>query len=70
MKNGITIAIQGKKEDGKDFGYICRGDGGWFFTLHEEKEETLASLEEDEMDGPGDVSHSEAYNALEDFLDR
>lgn len=70
MKNGITIAIQGRTEKGKDFGYICHGNGGWFFTLHETKEETLASLEEDEMDGPGDVSHSEAYAALEDFLDR
>lgn len=56
--------FQGITEDGKKFGYISGNNGGWFFTWYDTKEETLASLEIDYVDGDGGISYNEALNAL------
>lgn len=55
---------QGDDEQGRKFGYICGDDGGWFFTHMPTLAETLDSLEEDEVDGDGGVSATEARRFL------
>lgn len=56
--------FQGYDDEGRKFGYIHGDGGGWFFTWMDTLDETLYSLEEDEVDGDGGISQSEAYQFL------
>lgn len=51
-------------EKGRAFGYIAGDDGGWFFTHMDTLDDTLYSLEEDEVDGNGGITPDEAYQFL------
>ena len=55
---------QGIDEQGRTFGYVCGEDGGWFFTHLETIDATIESLDEDNQDGDGEISRSEAAEFL------
>lgn len=55
---------QGIDEQGRKFGYIHGEEGGYFFTWMPTLAETLASLEEDEVDGDGGLVESVAAEEL------
>lgn len=59
---------QGVTADGRDFGYVCGDDGGWFFTWHDTLEETVDSLEIDEQDGDGGLDEEDVRDWLKDKL--
>ena len=44
---------QGITEDGRYFGYIAGDNGGYFYTHMDTLDDTLDSLEVDEVDGSG-----------------
>jgi len=60
---------QGQDDKGRTFGYV-RGDedGGFFFTWMPTLEATLASIEEDEIDGDGDLDAGDVEEFLEEYL--
>jgi hypothetical protein len=60
--------VQGETEDGAAFGYVHGEDGGYFFTWRPTLEATLASVEEDEVDGDGELDYSEVVEFLRDHL--
>lgn len=57
--------------DGEErrFGYICGDDGGWFFTWMDTLEETLDTIEIDEIDGDGGISYWQAMEFLEEAIE-
>lgn len=59
---------QGIDSQERDFGYVHGDDGGFFFTWMPTLDETLASVEEDEVDGDGDLSESEVVAFLREYL--
>ena len=61
----MTIDMnQGLDAQGRKFGYVCGDEGGYFFTWLPTLEETLASVEVDEVDGDGDLGESEVADFL------
>lgn len=59
---------QGDGEDGYPFGYVAGDDGGYFFTWLDTLDETLASVEADEVDGDSDLDESEVVEFLRGYL--
>lgn len=59
---------QGLGEDGRTFGYVAGDDGGYFFAWHDTPEETLASVEEDEVDGHGGLDEAAVVEFLREYL--
>jgi hypothetical protein len=60
--------VQGDDEQGRKFGYVCGDDGGFFFTWGDTLDATLASVEEDEVDGDGGLDAGEVVGFLRDYL--
>jgi hypothetical protein len=60
--------VQGETEDGAKFGYVHGEGGGFFFTWRDTLEATLASVEEDEMDGAGELSQEGVVEFLREYL--
>jgi hypothetical protein len=61
----MTIDMyQGRDEQDRKFGYVCGDEGGFFFTWMPTLEETLASVEEDEMDGDGGLDEADVVEFL------
>lgn len=59
---------QGDDAEGLPFGYVCGDDGGFFFTWRTSLSATLASVEEDAVDGDGGLDRSEVVAFLRDYL--
>jgi hypothetical protein len=59
---------QGKDAQGRTFGYVHGDDGGFFFTWMPTLDETINSVEVDEVDGDGDLSESEVVEFLASHL--
>ena len=55
---------QGRDEDNRKFGYAHGDDGGFFFTWMPTLDETLATVEVDEVDGDGGLTIEEATAAI------
>jgi hypothetical protein len=72
MTTQITKAqvdlVQGESEDNAKFGYVAGDDGGFFFTWRPTLNATLASVEEDEVDGDGGLEESEVVDFLREYL--
>lgn len=61
----MTIDMnQGVDEQGRKFGYVHGDDGGFFFTWMPTLEATLASVDEDDVDGDGGLDESEVVEFL------
>lgn len=61
----MTIDMnQGRDDMNRKFGYAHGEDGGFFFTWMPTLEETLASVEEDEVDGDGGLDRDEVVEFL------
>jgi len=65
MKN---IEWQGYTIDNIRFGYVAGTEGGWYFTEHLDARDTLDSLEIDEIDGDGGLTHEDARSTLSAYL--
>ena len=59
---------QGQAEDDRDFGYVAGDDGGFFFTWMDTLQDTLDSIDEDEVSGDGGLSYAEVRSFLESYL--
>lgn len=59
---------QGQDEQGRTFGYVAGDEGGYFFTWMPTLQETLASVEVDEVDGDGELDEAEVVDFLRDYL--
>lgn len=59
---------QGRGSDERAFGYVHGDDGGFFFTWHPTLEATLASVEEDEIDGDGGLDEGDVADFLREYL--
>lgn len=59
---------QGIDEQGRNFGYVCGDEGGYFFTHMDSLEATIASLDEDKMDGDGGLDIAEVEEFLREKL--
>jgi hypothetical protein len=66
-KSSIEL-VQGQDERGRDFGYVCGDEGGFFFTWMPTLAETVASVDEDSQDGDGCLTESVVKAALEAYL--
>lgn len=65
----MTIDMnQGRDEQNRKFGYVHGEGGGFFFTWMPTLEETLASVDEDGVDGDGGLSESEVVEFLREKL--
>lgn len=65
MKTQIKIDMnQGRDEQDRKFGYAHGDEGGFFFTWMPTLAETLATIEEDEVDGDGGLTIEEATEAI------
>lgn len=60
--------VQGEDEQGRKFGYVHGEDGGFFFAWKDTLDATIASVEEDEVDGDGELSESEVAELLREYL--
>jgi len=60
--------VQGQSGDGASFGYVHGEDGGFFFTWRPTLDATLASVEEDEVDGDGGLGESDVIEFLREYL--
>ena len=60
--------VQGEDDRGRKFGYVHGEDGGLFFTWNNTLDATIASIEEDEVDGDGDLDIDETAAFLRDYL--
>jgi hypothetical protein len=60
--------VQGEGEDGAPFGYVAGDDGGYFFTWRATLDATLASVDEDDVDGDGGLKKGEVVAFLRDYL--
>lgn len=56
------------KMEGRAFGYVAGDEGGFFFTWMDTLDATIASVEEDEMDGAGDLDAEEVADFLREYL--
>lgn len=69
MAIAATIDLhQGVDQHGRKFGYVSGDGGGYFFTWHKTLGETVASLEEDAVDGDGGLTEMEAALYLLDKI--
>jgi hypothetical protein len=71
MKETLCIElVNGHDAAGHPFGHIYHEgvSGGWFFTWGATPEETLASVEPDEVEGTGIYTQQEARRVLEEVL--
>jgi hypothetical protein len=59
---------QGEDDRGRPFGYVAGEDGGFFFTWLDTLDDTLTSVEEDEVDGSGGLDRDEVVEFLRDYL--
>ena len=59
---------QGINRDDREFGYVSGDGGGFFFDWMPTLEETLDSINEDEMDGDGGLDADEVRDFLETYL--
>lgn len=67
----MTIDMnQGIDDKGRKFGYVCGEDGGYFFTWMPTLEQTLKSVEADEVDGDGDLNETEVVEFLRQKIAR
>ncbi len=60
--------VQGKDAQDRDFGYVHGDDGGFFFTWMPTLEETVSSVDEDEVDGDGGLTGAEVRDFLRTHL--
>lgn len=60
--------VQGIGANGRRFGYVHGEDGGFFFTWMPTLEDTLESVEVDEVDGDGGLSRGDVVDFLESHL--
>jgi hypothetical protein len=60
--------FQGQDQHDREFGYVAGEDGGFFFTWMPTLEDTLDSIEEDVIDGDGELDKSEVRDFLESYL--
>mgnify|MGYP000732833911 CR=1 FL=1 len=63
-----TDLNQGTDAQGRTFGYVHGDDGGFFFTWMPTLDETVDSVEVDEVDGDGDLTESEVREWLREYL--
>lgn len=66
-KNQVDL-VQGEDEQGRKFGYVAGDDGGFFFTWMGNLSATIASVEEDDVDGDGGLDESDVAAFLEVYL--
>lgn len=66
-KNAVDL-VQGWGVSGERFGYVHGDNGGFFFTWKPTLEATLASVEEDEVDGAGGLDEDEVVEFLRQYL--
>lgn len=59
---------QGTNDDDRKFGYVCGDEGGFFFTHMPTLQETLDSIEVDEVDGDGGLDRDEVAEFLATYL--
>lgn len=59
---------QGINKDGRKFGYVHGTVGGFFFTWMPTLEETLATIEADEVDGDGDLTEADVAEFLSEKI--
>lgn len=62
--------VQGQDDKGRDFGYVCGDEGGFFFTWLATLDATVASVEEDAVDGDGGLDVDEVQEYLRRKLPR
>jgi hypothetical protein len=60
--------VQGETEGGATFGYVAGEGGGFFFTWRGSLDATLASVEEDDVDGDGGLDKAEVVDFLREYL--
>lgn len=60
--------VQGRDDQERTFGYVHGDDGGFFFTWMPTLEQTLSSVEVDEVDGDGDLNESDVVEFLREYL--
>lgn len=65
---GDVALVQGRTEDDREFGYVFGQDGGMFFTWMPTLGETLDSIEEDELDGDGELDANLVRQFLANYL--
>ncbi|ADG70105.1 hypothetical protein Plim_4298 (plasmid) [Planctopirus limnophila DSM 3776] len=59
---------QGTNDDDRKFGYVFGDEGGFFFTHMPTLQETLDSIEVDEVDGDGGLTSEEVVEFLRTYL--
>jgi len=59
---------QGTTEEDNVFGYVAGNDGGFFFTWLSSIEDTVDSVEEDGIDGPGGLESGDVKMFLSNYL--
>lgn len=60
---------QGQDDDGTKFGFVhADGDGGYFFNWCDTLDETLDSIDVDEIDGDGGLDKDDVIEFLRDKL--
>lgn len=67
-KQMILDHHQGDTEHGRKFGYVSGDGGGYFFTWMDSLEETLESVEVDEVDGDGGLTADQVRAFLADKI--
>jgi hypothetical protein len=60
--------VQGETNLDRKFGYVAGDDGGFFFTWLDTLSSTLSSVEEDEIDGAGELVRSDVIAFLRGYL--
>lgn len=66
-KSSVDL-YQGRTEGELAFGYVRGEDGGFFFTWMDTLDATLDSVEEDEVDGDGELERDEVVEFLREYL--
>lgn len=59
---------QGVRINNLRFGYVHGRDGGFYFTWHPTLDETIASIEADEIDGDGELDEDDVAEFLREYL--
>lgn len=64
----FVYQVQGVDRNGREFGYVSGEGGGLFFTWMPTLEETLDSMEQDEVDGDGGLDFLQVEEMLREYL--
>jgi hypothetical protein len=69
MKMKIHVNLEQMVDDlGRDVGYVYGENGGYFFTWLPSLEETVGSIESDEVDGDGGLKEKDVAEFLRWYL--